>query len=109
GAPGSPSAASPPPAASPSQPASGQSPLPTVHVTANQGPSADTLKAARDAGFKIKVVDGNTHFCTNEAPVGTRFASESCINETQLYLVLQKRQMQRDQLTHLLGAPTSVK
>jgi hypothetical protein len=91
----------------PSSSSTSQSPLPTVHVTASQGPSADTLKAARDAGFKIKVVDGATHFCTNEAEVGTRFATERCINEGQLFLVLQKRQMQRDELMHLLGAPAS--
>jgi len=89
--------------ASPQQAASNSHSLATVVV--NGGPSADILRSARNAGYKIKIANGTTHFCKSEAPIGTRFASESCINEEQLTLFLRRAQEQRDQLTHLLGAP----
>jgi len=94
-----PSAPSPEPAASSSQS------LTTVHVYG--GPSADILRSARNAGFKIKIANGTTHFCKSGAPVGTRFVSESCMNEQQVTLWLSRAQDQRDTLTHLLGAPAS--
>jgi cytoskeletal protein RodZ len=77
--------------------------LPAIHV--NGGPSADILKSARGAGFKIKVANDETRFCKSEAPVGSRFVSETCIDEDQLKLFLSRTQQQRDNLTHMLGAP----
>jgi hypothetical protein len=73
----------------------------------NGGPSADILRSARDAGFKIKIVNGITHFCKTDTPVGTRFAIERCLDEERLTLLLSRSQNQRDTLTHLLGAPAS--
>ena len=97
-------ASSPQPTANDSKAAaSGSQSLPTIHV--NGGPSADILRSARNAGFTIKIANGKTHFCKTEAPIGSRFTSEHCINEDQLTLWLSHTQDQRDQLTHILGAP----
>ena len=92
-----------PPANDSKTAASGSQSLPTIHV--NGGASADILRSARDAGFTVKIANGKTHFCKTEAPIGTRFSSEHCINEEQLTLYLSRTQDQRDQLTHILGAP----
>jgi hypothetical protein len=78
--------------------------LPPLHV--NGGPSDDILRSARDAGFKIKLVNGTTHFCMTEVPVGTHFASESCLNEQQVTLYLIRVQTQKDKIKTMLGAPS---
>jgi hypothetical protein len=80
-----------------------QTQLPPVHV--NGGPSDDILRSARDAGFKIKLANGTTHFCKTEAAVGSRFEKESCMNEQQVTLWLERAQAQKDKLMTLLGAP----
>jgi len=76
-------------------------------IVVNGGPSADILRSARNAGFKIKIANGKTHFCKTEAPIGSRFVSESCMNEQQVTLFLSRAQDQRDTLTHILGAPAA--
>jgi hypothetical protein len=85
--------------------ASNSTPLQTIVV--NGGPSADILRSARNAGFKIKVVDGKTHFCKTEATIGSRFSSESCMNEQQVTLWLDRAQDQREKIQNLLGAPAN--
>jgi hypothetical protein len=82
-------------------------PAQVTTIVVNGGPSADILRSARDAGFKIKIADGTTHFCKTEAPVGTRFVTESCMNEQQVTLWLSRAQYQREKLQNLLGAPAS--
>jgi hypothetical protein len=77
-------------------------PLPTVHVTAAEVPP-ETLKAARDMGYKAKVVSGTVHFCKTDTSTGSRLATETCISEQQLDLLVGKRQQQQDQLQHMLG------
>jgi hypothetical protein len=77
--------------------------LPTVHVLGS-GVPPETLKAARDAGYAIKVANGSTHFCKNEAEIGSRFKKETCINEDQLYLVLHRSEEQRERLNSLKGS-----
>jgi hypothetical protein len=96
----------PPAVASDSPPAGNKLPSLTT-IVVNGGPSADILRSARNAGFKIKIADGKTHFCKTEAPIGTRFVSESCMNEQQVTLFLSRAQGQRDTLTHILGAPAA--
>jgi hypothetical protein len=95
---------SPPTAASTSQPAGSKPPSVTT-IIVNGGPSADILRSARNAGFTIKIANGKTHFCKTEAPIGTRFTSERCMNEDQVTLWLSRAQDQREKLGHLLGAP----
>jgi hypothetical protein len=91
-----------PPAKTDSQSAA-KTPLATIIV--NIGPSADILRSARNAGFTVKIAGGTTHFCKTEAPIGTRFVSEHCMNEQQVTLFLERAQDQREKLSHLLGAP----
>jgi hypothetical protein len=87
------------------QAANNSAALPTIQV--NGGPSADILRSARNAGFKIKIADGKWHFCKTEAPIGTRFVSESCMSEQQVTLWLGRAQDQREKLAHMLGAPAA--
>jgi hypothetical protein len=82
-------------------------PAQVTTIVVNGGPSADILRSARDAGFKIKIANGTTHFCKTEAPVGTRFVTESCMNEQQVTLWLSRAQYQREKINNLLGAPAS--
>ena len=81
------------------------SPAQLTTITVNGGPSADILRSARDAGFKIKIAGGTTHFCKTQAPIGTRFVSESCMNEQQVTLWLSRAQDQREKVQNMLGAP----
>jgi hypothetical protein len=99
-----PSKPSPPPSPPPT---SGTNSLPTIQV--NAGPSADILRSARNAGFKIKIADGKWHFCKTEAPIGSRFTSESCMSEEQVTLFLSRAQDQREKLGHMVGAPAAAR
>lgn len=94
----------PPPAKNDSEPAA-KAPLTTIVV--NGGPSADILRSARNAGFTVKIAGGTTHFCKTEAPIGTRFVTEHCMNEQQVTLFLERAEDQREKLSHLLGAPAA--
>jgi hypothetical protein len=98
---GGPSANS-PPAVAPAAAKSAQ--LPPVHV--NGGPSEDILRSARDAGFKIKVANGKTHFCKTGAAVGTRFETESCMDEPTVRLWLERAQEHKDRLSAMKGSST---
>jgi hypothetical protein len=82
-----------------------QTQLPPVHV--NGGPSDDILRSARDAGFKIKLANGTTHFCKTGAAVGTRFETESCMDEPTVRLWLERAQAQKDKLMGLKGGSTN--
>jgi hypothetical protein len=94
--------------ASPSTPPPAASKPPALTtIVVNGGPSSDILRSARNAGFKIKIANGTTHFCKTAAPLGSRFASESCMNEQQVTLFLSRAQDQRDTLTHIVGAPAA--
>ena len=93
-----------PPPKSDGQPAANKAPsLATIVV--NVGPSADILRSARNAGFTVKIAGGTTRFCKTEAPIGTRFVTEHCMNEQQVTLFLERAQDQREKLSHILGAP----
>jgi hypothetical protein len=102
-----PSTPNPPVAASISSPPAENKPPSLTTIVVNGGPSADILRSARNAGFKIKIANGTTHFCKTGAPIGTHFVSESCMNEQQVTLFLSRAQDQRDTLTHILGAPAT--
>jgi len=74
-----------------------EAPAPT---SAAKIPSPDTVKKAKDAGYRAKLRKGVTLFCKDEADIGTHFSTEHCINEDQLGLVLERAQAQRDQMTN---------
>ena len=61
-------------------------------------PSADTIKKARGAGYHTKVRRGVVYYCKDVVQTGTRFKTESCLDENQLAQVLERQQAQRDQL-----------
>ena len=90
------SSAESPPSAAP--PASSAATTPADAKPA--GPSPDTLKKARNAGYRTKVKSGQTVFCKTESEIGTHFTEEKCIGETQLLTVLDRLQQQRDGMTN---------
>jgi hypothetical protein len=63
-------------------------------------PSADTLKKAREAGYHTKVRRGEVYYCKDVVETGTRFKTESCLDENQLTQALIHQQAQRDQLSN---------
>jgi hypothetical protein len=76
--------------AKPDTQASAPAPLP---------PSADTLKAARLAGYRQKTQKNGTYlYCKTDTELGTHFATEKCVNEPTLMAILEREQVQREQL-----------
>jgi hypothetical protein len=67
---------------------------------APKNPTPDTMKKARMAGYHAKLRKGETLFCKEETEIGSHFSKENCIDETQLLVVLDRQQAQRDQLTN---------
>jgi pyruvate/2-oxoglutarate dehydrogenase complex dihydrolipoamide acyltransferase (E2) component len=65
-------------------------------------PSADLLKKARQGGFHMRVRNGKTMYCKEDAQLGTRFVTERCMDENQLVETLEAQQRQRDQLNQAI-------
>ena len=63
---------------------------------ASAEPSAELLKQARREGFKPKKRDGVTKFCQTTAPLGTRFESETCVDEAHLKMLVEQREDTRN-------------
>jgi len=88
----------------PSAAASSVSPATTTTTAMAAAPassSAAVLKQAKLASYYPKKLrQGTTVFCKEEARLGSRFNSESCIDETQLEEFLIRAQDQRDKLTN---------
>jgi hypothetical protein len=63
-------------------------------------PSADTLKKARAAGYHTRVRRGEVYYCKDVVETGTRFKTETCLDENQLAQALLQRQAQRDALNN---------
>jgi hypothetical protein len=71
--------------------------------------SAAVLRQAKLAGYYTrKLPQGTTVFCKAEAHLGSRFSTESCIDEPQLAEFLIRAQDQRDRLTNRRGTGTDV-
>lgn len=67
------------------------------------------LRQANVAGYHIrKLRQGTTVFCKEETHLGSRFSSESCIDETQLEEFLIRAQDQRDKLSNRRGTGTDL-
>jgi hypothetical protein len=92
----------------PDEPSASASPPPTALTPAvSAAPSPDVLKRARLAGYRTKKLrEGSTVFCKQEAHVGSRFSTESCIDETQLEEFLLRAQAQRDSMKNHIGTQT---
>jgi hypothetical protein len=72
----------------------------TAAAPASKNPAPETMKKARMAGYRAKLRKGETLFCKEETEIGSHFSKENCIDETQLLVVLDREQAQRDQLTN---------
>ncbi len=70
---------------------------PSGLASANR-PSPAAIKEARNAGYIMKTKSGNYFFCKEDADVGTRLASEHCVDADALALTLQRQQLDRDAL-----------
>jgi hypothetical protein len=98
----------------PDQPsASSSSPTPAAAAAApvvSATPSPDVLKRARLAGYRVKKLrEGTTVFCKQESHVGSRFSTDSCIDETTLEEFLLRAQSQRDAMKNHIGTQTDYK
>ena len=91
-----PSASPTPSPAPPSAPAT--APAASPAPTAPTGPSADTLKKARMAGYRPETKNGTTMFCQETANLGTRFPTKKCLNEQQLNGVVDIQHQQQDSM-----------
>jgi pyruvate/2-oxoglutarate dehydrogenase complex dihydrolipoamide acyltransferase (E2) component len=63
-----------------------------------QGPSADVIKQARQAGYHMKTSHGNYYFCKEDADIGSRLATEKCIDSDALALTLERQRMDKEQI-----------
>jgi len=90
--PAPPSAPTAAPTAAPSEPAA--SPVPAAPA----GPSAETLKKARMAGYHPETKKGVTLYCQETANIGTRFPTKKCLDESQLMSVMDVHNDQADSL-----------
>ncbi|MGO8829236.1 MAG: hypothetical protein ACLQT5_08320 [Steroidobacteraceae bacterium] len=97
--------------ATPAEPASTAPPVVVVHTNTSMAtsvssaapaaPPADLVKDARNAGYHTKTKNGVTQFCKYDADVGTRFKTEKCFNQDTMADILNRDQLQRDQLGHM--------
>ena len=80
------------PTAAPTEPAASPAPA------APAGPSAETLKKARMAGYHPETKQGVTMYCQETANIGTRFPTKKCLNEQQLNGVVDIQHQQQDSM-----------
>jgi hypothetical protein len=98
--PAPPSAPTATPTAAPTEPAASPAPA------APAGPSADTLKKARMAGYHPETRRGITLYCQETANLGTRFATKKCLDEQQLNGVLDIQRQQQDSMRKPIAGAT---
>jgi hypothetical protein len=83
-------------AAAPAAPAT-EAPKPAATPTAQAATSkSEPLKVP--AGYKAKVVNGETKFCRKDQPLGTRFPTEVCMTEAQY----QDQERNRDSMRNAI-------
>jgi hypothetical protein len=75
-------------------------PAPAPQPVKPTGPSADTLKKAKLDGYKAKLRKGQTLFCKEQVELGSHFSTETCIDENQLLIVMDREQAARDTMTN---------
>lgn len=82
-----------PPAATTS-PATADAPKPAAAPAAES--KTEPLKVP--PGYKVKVIDGETRFCRKETPLGSRFATETCMTQAQYVEQERNRDSMRNAL-----------
>lgn len=70
-------------AAAPAAPAATITPAASAAQAATSAAAEKSQPAKVPAGYKVKVIDGETRFCRKSAPLGTRFPTETCMTEAQ--------------------------
>ena len=69
-----------------------------AHAPAKITDEAILDKMAKKAGWHTEVKNGATVYCRETTDVGTRFSSKKCATPTQLAVVLEQQEYERDQL-----------
>ena len=59
---------------------------------------ATLVKKAKKAGWHTEVQNGTTLYCREYADVGTRFSSKKCGTLTQVAVVMEQQEFEKDQL-----------
>lgn len=85
------------PAATATAPASTSTAAPAAPAQP-QGPSADVIKQARQAGYHMRTSRGNYYFCKEDADLGSRLATEKCIDSDTLAMTLERQRMDKEQI-----------
>jgi glucose/arabinose dehydrogenase len=78
--------------ATPATPAT-EAPKPAATATASNA-TAKNEPTKVPAGYKVKVVDGETRFCRKDVPLGSRFPTEVCMTQAQY----QEQERNRDSM-----------
>jgi hypothetical protein len=60
--------------------------------------SKDYIKQLSNYGFYPKNDKGQLVFCKKDAPIGSRFVREHCMDSEQAAMLLERQQQQRDQM-----------
>lgn len=76
-------------------------------ATVAEGPSAETLKAARSAGYQVKGSGAKTRFCKSETTIGKRIPEDTCLNEEQFTQKQMRAEQDRERLKSTLGSSAS--
>jgi hypothetical protein len=69
--------------------------------------SADFTANAQRQGFKPEVRNGVVVYCWSDQDIGSRLPTKKCVNQTQLQILLQQRQAQRDAMQRMTGTGCS--
>jgi hypothetical protein len=85
------------PATAAAQPAANPAPPPTA--AAQAAARAALLKKGRMLGYHPVERNGQTVYCHNEAPLGSRFEKTSCLSEDDLAAAMQRRDAMQDDMT----------
>jgi hypothetical protein len=59
---------------------------------------ASVAKKAREAGWRPEAHNGETVYCRDDAQVGSRFPTRRCVHESQLLVLLDQAQADKDSL-----------
>jgi hypothetical protein len=62
------------------------------------GVSAELYSQAKQQGYRAKTVKGQTIFCRNEAPTGSRIVKEACVSVDQLENSVRQAEVLREQM-----------
>jgi hypothetical protein len=59
---------------------------------------ASLSKKAREAGWRPEAHNGETVYCRDDPQVGSRFTTRRCVHESQLLVLLEQAQFEKDAL-----------